>query len=246
MEPDKPLPFGVNMSWLAIRTDVEGRVADALGLIERRPANWQTGIDEVYAAFRTDINQDDAPVFVTPPIGGWTLAAGVALPYLYDTGSNRAGREYGLRFRELFPRLASLFSEVQFFASNSTVSFASWARARNGRVERVFTYTDGEVNAQEGAQTPEEASLGFLDLGSLSPVEATAYLFERFNAQQEQRRQSGMPRSNQEKERNFRDDLIPSDRHVGALADAWSLDPSRLGDRAMPLGVGTLGRMPRA
>jgi len=63
------VPFGPRTAWLALDTTDTEAVATALGLREVQAATWAEGID---AASR-------ASVFVTPPLGDWTLAVGVVL-----------------------------------------------------------------------------------------------------------------------------------------------------------------------
>ena len=40
--------FGYKTSWLAVRDRPASVVADALGLVDRRPADWADGTDEAY------------------------------------------------------------------------------------------------------------------------------------------------------------------------------------------------------
>jgi hypothetical protein len=66
------------------------------------------------------------------------------------------------------------FDDVQFFGSYRVVGFVAWARALQGRPVRVFAYADGdgEVRANIGEQTPEEAKLRIATLSGLSPTAA--------------------------------------------------------------------------
>jgi hypothetical protein len=57
------------------------------------------------------------------------------------------------------------------------VGFVTWARALNGKPIRVFSYAD-EIMANIGEQTPEEAKLGFANLGGLSLSDALDEMFK--------------------------------------------------------------------
>ena len=138
--------------------------------------------------------------------------------------------EIGARFDTLLARLTKRFSEVQYFGSYRVVDAVTWARARNGKPIRMFTYADGEVYANEGAQTPEEAELGFVDLTGLSLQAACDKLFQV--AEEEHAKPSS--------ERRPRAFLDESD--VIDLARAWSVDPTDLSDQ--PAGVRLAARLP--
>ncbi len=66
-DPDAPVAFGPRMSWLAVETTDTQAVAEALEVREPRSATWARGIE---AAHR-------GAVFLTPPLGDWTLAVGL-------------------------------------------------------------------------------------------------------------------------------------------------------------------------
>jgi hypothetical protein len=136
---------------------------------------------------------------------------------------------------------------VQLFGTYRVVGFDAWARAKEGRIERVFAISDVEVTANEGAQTSEEAELGFLDLGRRGPREATEYLYQRAN---EIRAQQGEGRRQKELDAygrpcRFHDDPVPSEDHTVAIAGMWSMDPTILDRKPWASGVGYVGRLPR-
>jgi hypothetical protein len=64
------------------------------------------------------------------------------------------------------------FDDVQFFGSYCVVDFVAGARAQSGEPKRTFAYAAGEVHANFGEQTPEEAKLRFANLEGLSPSAA--------------------------------------------------------------------------
>ncbi len=160
-------------------------------------------------------------MFVTPPLGDWVLVVGRALPYPADASDTPENLAMGARFRKIFLELAQTFEEVQFFGTHRTVGFDAWARARDGRIERLFAVADGEVMANEGAQTQEEARLGLLDLGQRTAYEATALLFE-----------------------GAEEGELPCEDHTIGLAAAWSLDPTLIGEDTLDPGGGVIGELP--
>jgi hypothetical protein len=245
VEPDRPLGFGYKLCWFAVRTQDGAAVAKRLGLVDQRPANWKAGVAAAYDAIR--IGTAAAEVFVTPPVDGWTLAASVHLPYPADADSHEANLQIGRRFRVLFRKLSDRFDDVQFFGTHRVVGFDAWARARHRRIERVFSYTDGEVTTNEGPQTVEEAALGFLDLGERSPMEATALIAERLEKDLGaggDKRKAERRRDARGRPASFHGQPLPSEHHTIALAGAWSVDPTILDERGGPFGIGIVGRLP--
>jgi len=221
IEPDEPVGFGYKICWFAIRTKDGKAVRKVLELIDPQPANWRSGITAAYNG--PEPRAKAAMVFVSPPVDGWTFVVGAGLPYPADASPNESERQLARSFRRYFLKLAMHFDDVQFFGTYRVVGFDAWARARNGRVERIFSYRDGEVTANEGAQTPEEARLRFLDLGGRSPREATAFIFEKFDSL----------KSTQ--------NSIPNEQHTIDLAGAWSIDPTQLERRVEAKGSGFVG-----
>jgi hypothetical protein len=117
--PDLPVRFGPNMAWVALDTTDTEAVATALGMREARPATWKTGIDAAY----------QSSVFVTPPLGDWTLAAGIAF---FPPDRPEAF------VKALLELLSARFGEAQYFCTHRGVELHLWARARQGQVVRGF------------------------------------------------------------------------------------------------------------
>ena len=109
------------------------------------------------------------------------MVVGFWLPY---PATIRLQQEIGAKFNVLFSRLMKRFDDVQFFGSYRVVDFVAWARARNGKSVRVFAYADGEVFANAGEQTPEEAKLRFANLTGLSPAAARDKIFKMAEEQE--------------------------------------------------------------
>lgn len=147
-EPDAPMAFGEGMAWLAIRSEDTAAVMTALGVAEATPANWAAGIATIY-----DPKLCDAYVFVTPPIGGWTLVAGVPLPL-------PASRAFVDKLTPLLARLGAEFSDVQYFASYPVIDLFAWSRVERGRIVRAFAIGDEGIIWDRGRLTREERALG--------------------------------------------------------------------------------------
>jgi hypothetical protein len=147
--------------------------------------------------------------------------------------------------------LANKFDDVQFFGSHRVVDFVAWARAVNGRPIRVFAWSgsDGEVLANFGEQTPEEAKLGFLNLSGLSPPDARDKIFAT-NAEQSAEEDalvaSGLSRKEAlARARQKRRSAFPDEKDVTDLAELWSIDPTEVWDQDDPLALGLAARLPK-
>jgi hypothetical protein len=228
-EPDHPARFGYKTMWFAIRTTDSAALSQVLGLIDPQPANWASGMAVAYEYSLQ--KKDTANVFVSPAVQGWTFVIGMELPYPSDASAHEGEQAFGRSFRRIFQALALHFEEVQFFGTYRVVSFDAWARARNGRVERIFSTSDGAVIANEGPQSPEEAKLGLLDLGARTPQEATTFIYETADARENDPNGSGRS-------------PIPSEQDTIDLAGSWSLDPTQLDKLELPVGTGFVAKMP--
>jgi hypothetical protein len=148
-DPDVPCPFGYQMSWIAIRTRDTASVLAALELQEgAEPANWRTGLGAAY-----DPVIGAARVFVSPPVNGWTLVVGQALP-------NPSSRRFVDKTLPLLEALGRDFVEVQYFASYPDLDFFAWARVIENRLVRAFAINDEGVVWNKGRPTREELALG--------------------------------------------------------------------------------------
>jgi hypothetical protein len=238
--PDKPKSLGFKVSWFAVKAADPAAVLGALEFGGATPANWASGL----AAMYEDAQSSDPWVFASPPVSGWVLLVGSALPY----PTNESHHEIGRRFDVLFSRLMKRFDDVQFFGSHRVVDFVTWARARSGKPVRIFGLAD-EVMANFGEQTPEEAKLGFVNLSGLSPPEALDKIFAVEEEQGDEKDKlvaSGLSLREaltivrQNGRRGF-----PDETDVVDLAALWSIDPGRLSDQDHPLGLGRAARLPK-
>ena len=191
-------PFGYKTAWLAIRSEDPKAVAAALELQNVQTVNWAYG---VWHAVETN----DYQIFVTPSVKGWVLA--VCIPFLFEADQHQEKR---------ITTLSKQFGEAQFFASMRVSDAYLWARARNGKLVRLFYEGDGKRRT-EGDETSEEKQLNFKFFDASSP-------------------ESNQPGYWQRKDLTFPDEL-----KVLKVADNWSIDPSKLDQMGLAPAFGLLG-----
>jgi hypothetical protein len=152
--PDGPRSFGSEISWLAVKTRDTHRLVRILELTDLHHANWNSGLGAVY-----DSELSDDYVFVSPPIKGWTIVAGVSLPL-------PAGGAFIDKMSPLLQRLANAFSDVQYFATFPIIDFYAWAWWARGRELRAFAIGEAGIVWESGKLTPDERKLGlsFIEL----------------------------------------------------------------------------------
>jgi hypothetical protein len=140
--PDSPVPFGSNLAWLAIDSTDSEAVAAALDLQDAQPSTWADGIKAARAS----------AVFITPPLGQWTLVASTAL-FPRDRADSFV--------KPLLERLSQLFTEAQYFGTHGSVGLHIWARARRGRLVRGYGWLGDKSLTlwDEGVPTKDEVSL---------------------------------------------------------------------------------------
>lgn len=119
---DNPIDFGYKLSWLAIRTNDQLKVAQALKPNKIINSNWESGIKLAYRKAS----------FVTPPINDWILVANYfPLP---DHENNVEDVSKNLI------NLSNVFGEVQLFGTHRVVEFHCWAKAIDGYIQRAYAY----------------------------------------------------------------------------------------------------------
>jgi len=141
---DIPLPFGPGVAWLALDTKDTTAVVAALGLRAAQVAPWAEGIPAAH----------QSSVFVTPPVGDWTLVVSATLFPPHDRTS-----EFVKSFLE---RLSQQFRDAQYFCTQKATGLHIWGRARKGRLIRGYGWLGKESITlwNEGALTREERVLG--------------------------------------------------------------------------------------
>lgn len=140
----RPVSFGSNLAWVAVETTDPLAVAVALCLQRQRQAFWEEGTDAAYKS----------KVFVTPPLGDWTLAASTALfpPEGVETF-----------VKPLLEELSRHFRDAQYFCTHKDACVHGWARAQKGKLRRGYAWHGGRNSVlwNEGPQTKHEFNLGF-------------------------------------------------------------------------------------
>jgi hypothetical protein len=141
---NRPVSFGSNLAWVAVETTDTEKAAVAFGLQKLREATWEEG---VAAAYRSE-------VFVTPPLGDWTLVASAAL---FPPERMEAF------VKPLLEQLSRSFREAQYFCTHRDVELHVWARAQKGRLLRGYGRLGRQCQTlwNEGPQSKEERALGF-------------------------------------------------------------------------------------
>lgn len=145
--PDEPIGFGYKCKWLAIRGDSPQLVAHALGAEAVQACNWKSAAKAIYG-------EGGRRVFISPPIHGWVLIAGNALPTL-DV-AERADQA-----TSLMKTLGRTFEDVQYFATHRVVGYHAWARVLRGEIVRCFAYLGerGEILYESGVPDVVEQAL---------------------------------------------------------------------------------------
>ncbi|MDH3271827.1 MAG: hypothetical protein OEN56_10860 [Gemmatimonadota bacterium] len=161
-----PRAFGYKMGWLAARTVEPERLIAHLMLDEVAPMRWAEGIDTVYASE----GFGDQPVFVTPCLDGWVLAAS---PAFFEEASEEAPHRLATFVAHASERLDT---EVQLFVTHRVVEGHAWARAEHGLLVRALYYLGevGEYLVDDGLVTEAEVASGFARAidGDAEPNEA--------------------------------------------------------------------------
>jgi hypothetical protein len=201
--PDLPVPFGPRMAWLALDTTDTDAVATALGLRGPQAATWAEGIEAA----------SQSSIFVTPPLGDWTLAVGAGL-----FPPDRADAFV----KPLLERLSRQFGDAQYFCTHRDVELHVWARARKGRLVRGYGWLGqkGLTLWDEGGQTKEERDFGFRS-------------FDRQSAVVERGQVMNVPT----------DVMRPDEGGVMQLASLWSIDPTTLDEQFKEPEKGLLGNV---
>jgi hypothetical protein len=156
--PDLPQAFGYKMTWLAVRSENTEAVFDALALTQKTVANWETGIQFSYGY---QSGQSQTPVFVTPPVDGWTLV-------LTGLGLAADGDASIARLEGLLRQMSGSFGEVHYYGSYRVVGYVAWYKAESGEISRGFSFADGSLYANVGPTTTAETEAGYFDMTGMT------------------------------------------------------------------------------
>jgi hypothetical protein len=125
-------------TWLAIRSATPEAVQSALGLGRSAPCSWSEGMAGGHE------------FFISPPVHGWIIVTGLALP----------GSDDDVDACFLFlTALSRKLGHVQFFHAEKFTNHHAWARLDDGCVTRAYAWAGGTVWNQ-GAKTMPEIRLG--------------------------------------------------------------------------------------
>ena len=123
--------------WLAVKSRNLLAVQSALGLHNAKPCSWVEGM------------ACDEKLFVSPPVKGWILVVGAALP--------DPSEDVDACFRFVM-HLSRKLGKVQFFSANRVLHYHSWIRAEGTRVVRAYAWA-GKTLWQQGQMTSAEKDL---------------------------------------------------------------------------------------
>jgi hypothetical protein len=219
--PDLPVPFGPRMAWLALDTRETEAVAAALGLRGAQAATWAEGVEAA----------SHSSVFVTPPLGDWTLAVGAAL---------FPPEQVEAFVKPLLERLSRRFGDAQYFCTHQDLDLHVWARARKGRLVRGYGWfgRKGLALWDEGGPTKEERDFGFPPPGGRSPGVEPAQNTDLTTAIVRPDDRIAVTAAGQVRDQNA---APPDEDGVMQLASLWSIDPTSLGRQFKEPVMGLLG-----
>ncbi|WP_062060146.1 hypothetical protein [Aquimarina longa] len=143
-DQDKPIDFGYKIVWIAVKTHNKIQLANILEIKNLTPSNWKSGIESAYKN----------SIFITPPIGEWTLAVGMGLPL----GDTKQSIE---KLEKLLNSLSTEFGEAHFFGTHRIVDYHNWMKSVNGTTKRIYAYVgeSGENIKVYGELTTPEIGL---------------------------------------------------------------------------------------
>ena len=138
---DLPVSFGYKMGWIAVASAEGSDLVNWLKLRKVRRCSWNDGLERAH---------DLKGVFVTPPMGEWTLALG---------WHPEAGQDDFIPYLE---ELSRRFGRAFLFDTHRIVEYHAWAFAEGGKIKRAFGYVGekGKFLVNVGDPTPEEHELG--------------------------------------------------------------------------------------
>jgi hypothetical protein len=128
------------LSWLAVKAANSRVVQSALALHNPTPCSWAEGLQ----------GDSEHRLFVSPPVAGWVLVIGPALPDPAD--------DVDATFR-LICDLSRKLGHVQFFHLNTILDHHAWARADAGKIQRAYAWA-GRTVWNQGPLSPAEGALG--------------------------------------------------------------------------------------
>lgn len=125
--------------WLAIKNRNLLAVQSALALHNPKPCSLLEGL----------AGEAEQKLFVSPPVSGWTLVIGSALPDPTE--------DVDACFRFLL-EVSRKLGHVQYFFANPMLNHHGWAQAESGQILRGYAWA-GKTLWTQGLMTPAECDL---------------------------------------------------------------------------------------
>jgi len=135
-----PSVFSRPRTWLAVRSRNSEDIARSMGLDELRPCAFVEALGD----------PDAGRLFVLPPINGWVVVMGEALP--------DPSEDIDVCYRFLVD-MSDRLGHVQFFHGNPALGHHAWAKLIERKVNRAYAWT-GETVWNEGRVTLAEEKTG--------------------------------------------------------------------------------------
>jgi hypothetical protein len=148
--------FTTPSRWLAIRCSNPLVVQAALGLHRPTPCSWEEGLSAAH----------EQKLFISPPISGWILVMGSALP--------EPSEDVDQCFRFL-QALSRKLGHVQFFSANRVVHHHAWVQAEHGQIQRAYAWA-GKTLWNQGPATLAEVQLGLKCYDYTETADRTPFL----------------------------------------------------------------------
>jgi len=126
--------------WLAIKNRNIQAVQAALALHDVKPCSWADGL----------AGGGDQKLFISPPVSGWILVMGSALPNPCDD------EDASFRFIQ---QLSRKLGHIQLFSVSGVFDQHAWVRAEMGRISRAYAWS-GRTLWNQGEMTGAEKDLG--------------------------------------------------------------------------------------
>jgi hypothetical protein len=141
--------------WLAIKSRNLLAVQSALRLTNPRPCSWAEGL----------AGASEEKLFISPPVDGWILVIGSALPDPAD--------DVDACYR-FVTELSRKLGHVQFFSADRVLNHHAWVQVEAGRVRRAYAWA-GKTLWKQGLKTAAEAKLGLKCFDYLETAELMSF-----------------------------------------------------------------------
>jgi len=142
-------------TWLAVRNRDLTAVQSALALDNTKRCSWTEGL----------AGDGDQKLFVSPPVSGWVLVIGAALPDAND--------DIDACFRFLMD-LSRKLGHVQFFSADTVLNHHAWVQIEHGRVLRAYAWA-GKTLWNQGKPTQAETDLNLKCYGYTETPEPASF-----------------------------------------------------------------------